>query len=72
MYNVAYYQIAGYPLILYLGLVTLLCLITTVSIVTLNKRGYHAIPMKWHFLCGKITVVLGILHGCLGALVYIG
>lgn len=70
-YEIAYHPIAGLPVIFYLGVITLICLFMTVSIVMMNKRGYHALPMRWHFTFGKITLILGLIHGLLGALVYL-
>ena len=69
-YETAYYPVAGMPLIVFIGLLTLLSLFMTGAVVMLNKRGYHKIPMKWHFILGKITVALGIFHGVFGIFVY--
>ncbi|UUX91933.1 hypothetical protein [Methanoplanus endosymbiosus] len=70
LYGIAYYYIAGMPLIVLIGLITLIFLFMTGTVVMLNKRGYHKIPMKWHFIFGKITVALGIIHGIFGIFVY--
>lgn len=69
-YGIAYYNVAGMPLIVFIGLLTLLFLFLTGTVVMLNKRGYHRIPMKWHFIFGKVTVLLGIFHGVFGIFVY--
>jgi len=66
-----YYQIGGMPLIVLIGILTLIFLFMTGTVVMLNKRGYHKIPMKWHFIFGKITIALGIIHGVFGVFVYV-
>ncbi|MBP2133395.1 succinate dehydrogenase/fumarate reductase cytochrome b subunit [Methanomicrobium sp. W14] len=53
------------------GITTLSFLIATFLIVMLNRRGYHKIPMKWHFRLGKFTVLLALFHGLLGVILFL-
>lgn len=68
--QIAYYQILGKPLILYLGILTILSFLFTASIAIMNARGIHKIPFKWHPRMAKISIGLAILHGLLGILSY--
>jgi len=69
--EVTYYLIFGKPLILYLGVLTLLFLLVTASIPVLNKRGIRIIPLQWHPVCAGITIMLAGVHGILGILAYL-
>jgi len=69
--DVTYYLIFGKPLILYLGVLTLLFLLVTASIPVLNKQGIRILPIRWHAVCAGITILLALIHGILGILAYI-
>jgi hypothetical protein len=69
--DVSYYPILGLPLIAYIGIVTLLCLIFTASISVMNRRGITRIPMQWHFIMARITIALALVHGVLAMLSYL-
>ncbi|MGB7789432.1 hypothetical protein [Methanoregula sp.] len=68
--NITYFLIFGRPLILYLGVVTILLFFLTASIAILNRRGIHTIPFAWHPRCAIIAICLALVHGTLGLLVY--
>lgn len=68
--EITYFQILGKPLIMYLGIITLLCLLLTAAIAVMNKRGISAIPFKWHIRMAVLTIALAIIHGALGMLAY--
>jgi len=68
--QIAYTMLFGKPLILWGGLVTLICLLFTALISVLNNRGNHKIPFKWHPIMARVTIVLGIIHGVMGILAY--
>ena len=68
--NITYYQFFGKPLILYLGVLTLLSFLFTASIAILNKRGINKIPFKWHPRMAIFSIILAIIHGILGLLAY--
>ena len=68
--SVTYYMIFGKPLILYGGVATLLSLLVTAAVSTMNKRGIHVISFKWHSRMAALTVFLALVHGTLGILAY--
>ena len=69
--SIAYYQVLGFPLIMYGGITTLLCLMVTATIGHLNVKGNTKIPMKWHFRMARITILIAVLHGVLGISLFI-
>lgn len=69
--EVAYFDIFGYPLIMYLGILTLLSLLFTASIAVMNRKGINKIPMNWHFIMARVTIGLAALHGVLAFISYI-
>lgn len=68
--DISYALIFGKPLILYLGVLTLLAFIFTAAIAVLNSKGIRIIPFKWHPLCAAIAICLALVHGALGILAY--
>jgi hypothetical protein len=68
--TITYAPILGKPLILYLGVLTLLGFFFTASVAILNHRGVHTIPFRWHVRCAALSVGLAVLHGSLGILSY--
>lgn len=69
--SVTYYTIAGYPLIMYLGIVTLFLLLFTAGISIMNRRGINRIGFKWHPRMAYVTIAFAIAHALLGILSYI-
>jgi len=69
--GISYYPIFGLPLIVYLGLSTLILMIFTASIAIMNRRGIHRIPFLWHPRMAKVTITIALIHGTLALLVYI-
>jgi hypothetical protein len=68
--NITYFLIFGRPLILYLGVVTILLFFLTATIAILNFRGIRMIPFAWHPRCAMIAICFAIVHGTLGLLAY--
>ena len=68
--DIAYALIFGKPLIMYLGIITILLFFLTAVIALLNRRGIRTIPFKWHPRCVMIAIFFAIIHGTLGILVY--
>lgn len=68
--SISYFSIGPLPLIAYGGIITFICLVFTAAIPILNQKGYHKIPMGWHFVMARITVALAAIHGLLGILAY--
>jgi hypothetical protein len=69
--HIAYYQIAGYPLIMWLGVVLLLLLLATAAIGAMNRRGMRRIPIRWHFILAWLSLLLALVHGVLGIAIFI-
>ncbi len=63
--EIAYFPILGKPLVLYMGIITLLLFITTASIGLMIFRGVR-IPFKFHPTMAGIAIGFGIVHGILG------
>jgi hypothetical protein len=68
--DITYFPIFGKPLIMYLGIVTLLAFLFTALIAVLNKKGIRTIPFRWHPVFAGAAIVLALFHGSLGVLAY--
>ena len=68
--KIAYYLIFGKPVIMYLGILTLLSFLFTAYIGAMNLRGKTKIPLSWHFRMAKISIALAVIHGILGMSAY--
>lgn len=68
---ISQYLIFGRPLIMYLGILTLSSFIFTATIALLNRRGITIIPFKWHPRMAAFSIALAIIHGTLGAALYL-
>jgi hypothetical protein len=67
IHNLAFTSFLGFPLFAYLGIITLLLLLTTMIIGALNFKGIRIIPFKWHPRLALATITIGLFHGFLGA-----
>jgi hypothetical protein len=63
--SIAGYMILGIPFVIYMGIITFLCLIFAATISILNKRRIRVIPMKWHSRVAYVTIGFGLCHGLL-------
>jgi hypothetical protein len=71
--NITYFMIFGKPLIMYLGILTLLSLLGTAIIGFLLMKGKMKPPfitIKTHRLMACLTISLALIHGILGILMY--
>ncbi len=68
--EITYYQIFGKPLIMYLGIVTLLSLLTTATIAILTMKGIRKFPLQWHTMGAVLSLTLAAIHAILGILLY--
>lgn len=68
--EVSHYLIFGKPLIMYLGLATVLSLLATATIGFLSYKGTSPVGFKWHPRLAALTLCLAIIHGTLGVLAY--
>ncbi len=71
IHDITYYPILGIPFIVYLGIFTLFMFILTAALPLLNKWGKTKINVKWHIRLAYIAILLGIIHGILGFLLYV-
>jgi hypothetical protein len=68
--EITYFLIFGKPLIMYLGILTLLVILVTAAIAVMNKNGIRIIPFRWHPVCAGLAILLALVHGLLGVLAY--
>ena len=68
--EITYYLIFGKPLIMYLGILTLIAFLITASIAVMNMKGIRTIPFRWHPRCAGAAILLALVHGALGILAY--
>jgi hypothetical protein len=68
--TIAYYLILGKPLIMYLGILTLLSFLTTAYIGMNVLKPKKGIPFKYHLLFVRISFTLAIIHAALGLSLY--
>ncbi|HRY36761.1 MAG TPA: hypothetical protein P5230_02705 [Candidatus Magasanikbacteria bacterium] len=70
--QLAFSQILGLPAVAWGGMFTFLCFLFTAYIGYKNTHGNMTIPPKWHFLMAYISLALGLFHGLLGMLAFLG
>jgi len=70
--QIAFSPLLGIPMIAWGGMITLLCFIFTAYIGKMNTKGNMTIPPKWHFRMAYISLVLGLFHGLIGMLAFLG
>jgi hypothetical protein len=74
--EVSYYLIFGRPLIMYLGIVTIVSFLITASIPllrrsgVLSRRGVVKIPFIWHPRMAVLSICIALVHGMLGIAAY--
>jgi hypothetical protein len=68
--DITYALIFGKPLIMYLGILTLLSFLATASVGVLNMKGITTIPFVWHPRLAVLSICLALIHGGLGVLAY--
>jgi len=69
--EISYAPIFGFPVIMYLGIITFASFLLTAAIGILNFRGVLWIPFRWHPRFAALSIALGIIHGSLGILAYV-
>jgi hypothetical protein len=70
--SIAGYMIFGLPVIAYVGLIAVVCLLFTASISILNKRRIRVISMKWHIRMAYVTIAVALVHGVFNLLAMLG
>jgi hypothetical protein len=64
--DISYFPILGKPLIMYLGILTLLSFSATALVAILKKRGFRTISFRTHHRLAYTSLALGVIHGLLG------
>jgi hypothetical protein len=72
IHTIALTMFLGQPLILYGGIFTFLCIITTATIGLLHFKGVITIPFKWHPRFAVFTITVAIFHAILGLSIFWG
>ncbi|HTW97028.1 MAG TPA: hypothetical protein VMD74_05220 [Candidatus Methylomirabilis sp.] len=71
--NITYFLIFGKPLIMWLGLLTLLSFLLTATLGYLVFKGHYKPPLitlKMHRCLACFSIGLALIHGTLGLLIY--
>jgi hypothetical protein len=68
--NITYFLIFGKPLIMYLGVLTLISFLITATLGMMIIKGIGKIPFKFHLIMATISIFLALIHGILGMLLY--
>lgn len=57
------YMVLGIPVAVYLGIITVVCLLFTATISILNRRKIRVVSMKWHTRMAYVTIAVALVHG---------
>ena len=71
VHNLALFLIFGQPLIVYLGILTLLLVLSTATVGYLNFHGRFIIPFKWHPRLAFTTIAVALIHCTLGLSIFL-
>ncbi|MFH0834930.1 MAG: hypothetical protein V1881_01155 [Candidatus Micrarchaeota archaeon] len=66
--EISYAPLFGKPLILWMGVLVLLCLLTTATLGYFVLKG--RVKFETHKRAAFVTIALALLHGALGILAY--
>ena len=68
--EISYYLIFGKPLIMYLGILVLLCFAATATIAAATTKGWKKLPYEWHPRMAALSFALAAVHAILGILLF--
>jgi hypothetical protein len=68
--QLAYHQILGKPLIIYMGILTILLFFATAAVPILKRKGFTKIPYNLHPFLAKIALASAVIHAILAISVY--
>ena len=68
--SISYFQILGFPFILYLGIFAIGLFVLTALFMVIPKKKSSSL-FKWHRLVAIGALIIGIIHGFLGLSLYI-
>ncbi len=71
IHKAAFFPIFGHPLIIYIGILTVVCILCTATIGLLNYKGIKIIPFKWHIIFAVTTISLALVHGLFGLSIFL-
>ena len=68
--NISYAIVFGFPVMFYLGILTLISFSVTGAIGYMNYHRIHTIPFKWHPRMAALSFILAGIHAFLGIALY--
>ena len=68
--DIAYQLIFGKPLIMYLGILTLLSFLATAYIGMNVLKPKNGIPFKYHIMMVRVSFALALIHAAMGLSAY--
>ena len=68
--NITYYPIFDIPLIVYIGILTIILLLITASTAFLKRKQKIKLSIKSHYILAYFTILLGLIHSILAILAY--
>jgi len=72
MFNeISYYLVFGKPLILYLGITTLILFLSVVIVGFLIYTRKTNIEFKWHIRLAALAIIMALIHGFFGIAAYL-
>jgi hypothetical protein len=61
----------SFQMIIFTGIVTFLCLISTAIIGFLIMKGKITVSFNWHMNLARLTILMAIIHGSLAMIYYL-
>jgi hypothetical protein len=68
--QLSYYQILGKPIVMYLGILTIILFFATAAIPYLKRKGFSRIPYSLHPTLAKIALTSALIHAILAISAY--
>ncbi len=70
--QLAFYPVLGLPAVAWGGMATLISLLTTATLGYLFHTGRARFPFRWHPIAAITTITLGVIHGTIVMLAFLG
>jgi len=64
--TLAFYQLFGYPVIMYAGIVTFLLFLATAMIGMLIMKQKIKWPLSTHIIFARVALLFGVIHAIFG------
>ena len=68
--QITYFEIFGLSILVLLGILAFIFLILTALVPILRKKQVWNLPMQYHFIFARITIVFAVLHAFLRIMAY--